>query len=237
MLFSWRINEITLSIHFLEVTVLKEKSASAVSIIGGADGPTSVFLAGNTGKRPLKIRIRNFLYKCKRKQVAKRIVPGAHSLEEVITYAKTKYSAIEIDTTQHKYIEQRKSLKESLIITHKPDLLGDMKDIPKPTDYTEESVREFYNQLESRRKMISQIPDEEMPMDFHIYEITIDDGHMEIEIDYKWNIFGVSYSGSKTVMKELRKIACDLYLYYGITKEDIENNTNRYSALLTTLCT
>lgn len=216
---------------------MNEKSTNAVSIIGGADGPTSVFLAGKTGKRPLKIRIRNFLYKCKRKQVAKRIVPGAHSLEEVITYVKTKYSAIEIDTTQHKYIEQRKSLKESLIITHKPDLLGDIKDIPKPTDYTEESVREFYNQLESRRKMISQIPDEEMPMDFHIYEITIDDGRMEMEIDYKWDIFGISYSGSKKVMKELRKIACDLYLYYGVTKEDIENNTKRYSSLLTTLCT
>lgn len=216
---------------------MNEKSTNAVSIIGGVDGPTSVFLAGKTGKRPLKIRIRNFLYKCKRKQVAKRIVPGAHSLEEVITYAKTKYSAIEIDTTQHKYIEQRKSLKESLIITHKPDLLGDIKDIPKPTDYTEESVREFYNQLESRRKMISQIPDEEMPMDFHIYEIAIDDGRMEMEIDYKWDIFGISYSGSKKVMKELRKIACDLYLYYGVTKEDIENNTKRYSSLLTTLCT
>lgn len=214
---------------------MKEKSASAVSIIGGADGPTSVFLAGRTGKRPLKIRIRNFLYKCKRKQVAKRIVPSAHTLEEVITYAKTKYSAVEIDKTRHNYIEQRKSLKESLIITHKPDLLGDMKDIPKPTDYTEESVREFYNHLESRRKMISQIPDEKMPMDFHIYEITFDDGRMEMEIDYKWDIFGISYSGSKKVMKELRKIACDLYLYYGVTKEDIENNTKRYSALLTTL--
>ena len=235
MLFSWRIDKIILSHTFFEVIVLKEKSASAVSIIGGADGPTSVFLAGNTGKRPLKIRIRNFLYKCKRKQVSKRIVPGAHTLEEVITYAKTKYSAIEIDKTQHNYIEQRKNLKESLIITHKPELLGDMKDIPKLTDYTTESVHEFYKQLESRRKMISQIPDEEMPMDFHIYEITIDDGHMEIEIDYKWNIFGVSYSGSKKVMKELRKIACDLYLYYGITKEDIVNNTKRYSALLTTL--
>ena len=216
---------------------MKEKSASAVSIIGGADGPTSVFLAGRTGKRPLKIRIRNFLYKCKRKQVAKRIVPSAHTLEEVITYAKTKYSAVEIDKTRHNYIEQRKSLKESLIITHKPDLLGDMKDIPKPTDYTEESVREFYNHLESRRKMISQIPDEKMPMDFHIYEITIDDGRMEMEIDYKWDIFGISYSGSKKVMKELRKIACDLYLYYGVTKEDIENNSKRYSSLLTTLST
>ena len=214
---------------------MKEKSASAVSIIGGADGPTSVFLAGRTGKRPLKIRIRNILYKCKRKQIAKKIVPGAHSLEEVVSYAKNKYSAVEIDTTQHNYIEQRKSLKESLIITHKPDLLGNMKDIQKPTDYTEESVREFFNQLQLRREMISQIPDEEMPMDFHIYEITFDDGRMEMEIDYKWDIFGISYSGNKKVMNELRKIACDLYLYYGVTKEDIENNTKRYSALLTTL--
>lgn len=214
---------------------MKEKSASAVSIIGGADGPTSVFLAGRTGKRPLKIRIRNILYKCKRKQIAKKIVPGAHSLKEVVSYAKNKYSAVEIDTTQHNYIEQRKSLKESLIITHKPDLLGNMKDIPKPTDYTEESVREFFNQLQLRREMISQIPDEEMPMDFHIYEITFDDGRMEMEIDYKWDIFGISYSGNKKVMNELRKIACDLYLYYGVTKEDIENNTKRYSALLTTL--
>ena len=235
MLFSWRIAEIILSHTFFEVIVLNEKSTSAVSIIGGADGPTSVFLAGKTGKRPLKIRIRNFLYKCKRKQVAKRIVPGAHTLEEVITYAKTKYSAVEIDTTQHNYIEQRKNLKESLIITHKPELLGDMKDIPKPTNYTEESVRDFFNQLQSRRDMISQIPDAEMPMDFHIYEITIDDGRMEIEIDYMWDIFGISYSGSKKEMKVLRKIACDLYLYYGATKEDIENNTKRYSALLTTL--
>ena len=235
MLFSWRIAEIILSHTFFEVIVLNEKSTSAVSIIGGADGPTSVFLAGKTGKRPLKIRIRNFLYKCKRKQVAKRIVPGAHTLEEGITYAKTKYSAVEIDTTQHNYIEQRKNLKESLIITHKPELLGDMKDIPKPTNYTEESVRDFFNQLQSRRDMISQIPDAEMPMDFHIYEITIDDGRMEIEIDYMWDIFGISYSGSKKEMKVLRKIACDLYLYYGATKEDIENNTKRYSALLTTL--
>ncbi len=214
---------------------MKEKSASAVSIIGGADGPTSVFLAGRTGKRPLKVRIKKYFYKCKRKQISKRIVPGAHSLEEVISYAKNKYSAVEIDTTQHNYIEQRKSLKESLIITHKPELLGNMKDIPKPTDYTEESVREFFNQLQTRSEMISKIPDEKMLMDFHVYQITLNDGRMEIEIDYKWDIFGISYSGSKKVMKELKKIACDLYLYYGVTEEDIENNTKRYSALLTTL--
>ncbi len=33
----------------------------SVSIIGGADGPTSVFIAGQT-KRPLKIRIQQKIY-------------------------------------------------------------------------------------------------------------------------------------------------------------------------------
>ena len=38
---------------------MKEKSKSKVSIIGGADGPTSIFIAGRTRKKPLKVRIRN----------------------------------------------------------------------------------------------------------------------------------------------------------------------------------
>jgi Na+-transporting methylmalonyl-CoA/oxaloacetate decarboxylase beta subunit len=36
---------------------MKEKSKSEVSIIGGADGPTSIFIAGRTRKKPLKVRI------------------------------------------------------------------------------------------------------------------------------------------------------------------------------------
>lgn len=31
---------------------MKEKSKSEVSIIGGADGPTSIFIAGRTRKKP-----------------------------------------------------------------------------------------------------------------------------------------------------------------------------------------
>ena len=36
---------------------MKEKSKSEVSIIGGADGPTSIFIAGRTRKKPLKKEI------------------------------------------------------------------------------------------------------------------------------------------------------------------------------------
>ena len=41
---------------------MKEKSKSEVSIIGGADGPTSIFIAGRTRKKPLKVRIRTVSY-------------------------------------------------------------------------------------------------------------------------------------------------------------------------------
>lgn len=182
--------------------VMKEKSSSAVGIIGGADGPTSIFMAGRTGKLPLKIRIKNRIYKRKSKKAQKRIVAGAHTLEEVIAYAGEKYHLTEVTDTQRKYVEQRKCLKESLISKHKPELLGDLK---------------------------------EMPMDFHIYEIESGQARLEMEIDYRWKIFGISYSGSKKEMKHFKGIARDLYLYYGVSEEDIKNKTERYHSLLAIL--
>ena len=51
---------------------MKGKSKSGVSIIGGADGPTSIFIAGRAQKRPLKVRIRSILYRFKRKRAEKK---------------------------------------------------------------------------------------------------------------------------------------------------------------------
>ena len=39
------------------------KSKNAISIVGGADGPTSIFIAGHSKKQPLKIRIKNSIYR------------------------------------------------------------------------------------------------------------------------------------------------------------------------------
>ncbi len=54
------------------------------------------------------------------------------------------YNLIETNSTERKYIEQQKNLKESLILQHKPEVLGEMKDIPKPDISNEESVREYF---------------------------------------------------------------------------------------------
>lgn len=216
---------------------MKIKNKASVSIIGGADGPTSIFIAGRTEKRNLKEQIHRKIYRHRRKAVEKKIVADAHTLEEVVSFARQKYAFLEMDCSQRSYREQKGCLKESLIIEKRPDLLGELKELVRPEVYDEKGIRELHRQIQARSEWIAAIPDEEMPMDYHVYEMRLKDGRLEMEIDYLWNIFGISYSGSKKTMKNLEKVARELYLYYGVTKEDIANKSKRYSSLVTALCT
>ena len=214
---------------------MKQKSKNGVSIIGGADGPTSVFIAGHSKKQSLKLRIKNSIYRYKRKKVEKTIVANPHSLSETVRYAKEKYGLTETASVDREYIEQIKCLKESLILQYEPELLGEMKDIPLPDYFNEASVKEYLGKIKTRSEIIAEMPDSVIPMDFHLYKIEINDNFLTMEIDYTWNIFGMSYSGNKAVMKKFKKIARDLYGYYGVTGEDIRNKTERYSSLVTSL--
>lgn len=211
---------------------MKAKSKNGVSIIGGADGPTSIFIAGRTRKRPLKVKIRNAIYEFRRKRAEKNVAAGTHTLEEVIRYARNNYALMEINAAARQYMEQRKNLKESLILRHKPEILGEMKDITKPDLFNEETIKEYFRKIEVRSEMIAKLPDSIMPMDYHLYEIKIGDDSLEIEIDYIWNIFGISYSGNKKVMKRFKEISKDLHIYYGVSTEDIEKKTERYRSLV-----
>ena len=212
-----------------------EKSKSEVSIIGGADGPTSIFIAGKTQKRSLKVKMQNVIYKHKRKRAEKKIVAGAHTLDELVQYAMNKYDLIEINVAERKYIVQRINLKESLILQHKQEVLGEMKDIPTPDISNEESVRQYLDKIKARSEMIAEMPDDIIPMNFHLYEIRIGDDVLEMEIDYIWNIFGISYSGNRKAIKQFEKISKDLYLYYGVSEDDIKKRTERYSSLVAAL--
>lgn len=215
-----------------------DKSVKNVSIIGGADGPTSIFLAGRTtGKRPLKVRIKDWIYRQKRKRIARRIAPHSHSLKQVTAFMKKEYKAMEISRESRQYQEMRAGLREALIIENKPELLEGFREIKmtSPGKYTKEAVEEMFRQIEQRSKAAARIPEERFPMDFHVYEILIDDGKMEIDMDYHWDTLGISYSGSRKAMKQLKKIGRRIYLYYGVTKEDIEKESKRYSFLLTAL--
>ena len=148
-----------------------EKAAGSVSIIGGADGPTSIFIAGKGGKVKLTTRIQNYFRKLKRNRVKKRITANPHTLEEVMELLKRKYGAKEVSQQSHNYLEQRKCLKASLVMRHRPDLLGKMVDLKPPEGEDVEALKAFWEQIQEREKMAAEIADDIFPLDFHIYEI------------------------------------------------------------------
>ncbi len=213
------------------------KGAGSVSIIGGADGPTSIFIAGKGGKVKLTTRIQNYFRKLKRNRVKKRITANPHTLEEVVQWLKREYGAVEVSQQSHNYLEQRKCLKASLVMRHRPDLLGELMDLEPPKGEDVEALKAFWEQIQGREKMATEIADDIFPLDFHIYEVKCPKNcMMQIGVETVWQAIDGSFSGDKKNMKQLKKLFREIYLYYGVTSEDIKNETERYKSLLATLC-
>ena len=193
---------------------MKQHSGNAisVSVIGGADGPTSIFVAGPGEKRALKARIRDSIYRYKRKRAEKRIVAAPHSLAETVQYAKDKYGLTEAADT------------------------GSLGELPEPDLTDETAVQGFLDLLEARSRKIAQLPDDAVPMDFHLYKIKMGDGLLQMGIDYIWQDLSLSYSGNRAAMRKFKKTAEDLYRFYGVSVADIQNHSARYTALVSALC-
>ena len=214
------------------------KGTGSISIIGGADGPTSIFIARKGSKVKLTTRIQNYFRKLKRNRIKKRITANPHTLEEVVELLKREYGAVEVSQQSHNYLEQRNSLKTSLIMRHRPDLLGELMDLEPPEREDVEALKVFWEQIYERNRMAEGIADDIFPMDFHIYEIKwAENDRMRIGVETVWQVLVGSFSSrEKKIMKQLRKLYKKIYLYYGVTTEDIKNETERYESLLGVLC-
>ena len=211
--------------------------ASSVSIIGGTDGPTSIFIAGKGGKVKLTTRIQNYLRKIKRNRIKKRITANPHTLEEVGEWLKREHGAEEVSRQSHNYLEQKQSLKASLIIRHRPDLLGELLDLEPPKGEDVEALKAFCEKIQEQCDRAAEIADDIFPIDFHIYEIKwAENGCMRVGVETVWQVLDGSFSGDKKTRKQLEKLFKRLYLYYGVTAEDIKNETERYKSLLGVLC-
>lgn len=217
--------------------IRKKKNAAAVSIIGGADGPTSVFIAGKTKKRSLKEKMRQKIHSRKMDKAASSIKAEYHTFDEVALYLRNKYHAVESSKQSVSYQEQYKCVKESLILRYRPELLGDLAQIPKLGGRTSSSIEEFIRQTKLRSDAAQAVSQEQFPIDFHLYIICTQAGRIEFAMERTWGIISCSYSGKKKEMKRLKAINKDVYLYYGVTEEDIRNKTERYQELVTVLAT
>lgn len=216
---------------------MRGRRARAVSVIGGADGPTSVFVVGKSGKTTFAEKLRQRRYWKKRAEVESSITAGAHTLEEVIRYLEDVYGAVEMSGETFSYMEQYKCLRESLIIRYRPELLGTAAEIPNMEKIDEDSVREWQRKIELRSQAAEAVPDGQFPLDFHLYQVSLPEhGQIEFSIELNWNVLQCSFSGQKEDMVRLRNIGKDVYLYYGVSEEDIRDKTERYLELVTVLC-
>ncbi|GLG91142.1 hypothetical protein [Sellimonas catena] len=175
---------------------MKTKRRKNVVILSGADGPTSIFLAGKRKRLSLIEWFKDWRNQRKQKKIKKTITVNPHSMKEVIRYAKAKYHAVELTSDTRNFIEVRRSHKEGLVFLKRPD------------------------------------PEDELPMDFHLYKIRKGNEEIEMAVDFYWNILNISHQGNRKTWKQGEEIVKDLYRYYSVTRKDVEENSERYKNLV-----
>lgn len=215
---------------------------SSISVIGGADGPTSVFIAGRKEKNLLR-RIRRAVYdrkyRRKRKTAERSIVPGAHTIQETLRYVEERYGIVEVDSTYRNYEMRKQERKHNLIYRKKPELLSEEKRIPPLEDFHDiKAVQAWEKEIQEwaamREKEIAAISEEDFPTDYHLFVADRGaHGRVEMEVDLLQEEIVVSYSGGDK--KTMKSIIKDIYQYFGVSQEDIARHTARYQDLLAVL--
>lgn len=220
----------------------RKRGSGSCQVIKGADGPTSIFIAGRKEKNLLR-RFERMWYdwnsQWKRKKAERSIIPGAHTIQEVIQYAKEQYGMTEADSSYRHYEERKRNHRHNLVYRERPELLTAEKRILPPKDFRdEEAVREWEKQIQEqmtmREKEIDAIPQEVFSTDYHLFAADRGkQGILEMEIDMLHEDITVSYvGGNKDVMKSIVR---DIYRYYGVSAEDIAGKSERYKELLAVL--
>lgn len=211
-----------------------KKVAESISVIGGADGPTSVFIAGKN-PRNFKRQITALLNKCRRKKIEKRIVANAHTIDEVMQYISQKYGYVEVNQDDEMYQSEYCQMRASFMLQYKPDLLGESSVIPVLKEHTEEAMKKFMEQLDEHQRLVESIPSSVFNIDLHIMVLRTEDFESEFIFEKNYDYIGGSASGNSKDVKKYHKIFNDIYRYFGVSQSDIENRTRRYKELVSAL--
>ena len=192
-----------------------KKSASAVSVIGGADGPTSIFFKKNA-KLTLKQKIQRAKNKIKRFYVDKTLSCESHSLDEVIEYIVNRYRFAEVDKDAEEFPEEYQQMRASFIIQYAPELLGDSTACPKLKSESPKDVEAYIRQSEERMQRAMEIPSTEFDIDFHKFKKAFDDINdtMYIVIEKNMHILAV---GLVEIKRWLKTFRVSIKIYTDIT--------------------
>lgn len=200
------------------------------TIIGGSDGPTSVFVVGRNHKPSMKQRMQRAMFRLRKKWHALWIKPNPHTMGETANYIREKYDFVELPRDSKKYQRLYNEHRCSFIIQYEPHLLGDYATPPELKGKSQEDVKEFLDKLQLQQEKASQVPEELFPLEYYYFEKQEKDIHMELQLEARFGHIGGGASG-KSISK-FYKIEKDVYKYYGVSEDDIKNHTERYDNLL-----
>lgn len=211
-----------------------KKTAQAASIIGGADGPTSVFIVKKNARLTLRQKLERFKNRRKRVYVERTIRSGSHSLDEVMEYLVTRYGFAEIEKDSAEATEEYRQMRASFLIQYAPELLGEYAVLPELKSELREDILSYLNQVEQQMQRAMEVPKEQFDIDFHMFRKIMDDmdSMIDITIEKNYAYIGGAASGSKSMIRKFRKIEKDVYRYYGVTEEDIQKKSRRYQELV-----
>ena len=211
------------------------KCASAATIISSSDGPTSVTVIKKNQKLTLKQKLQKSLYNINRSYVERTIKADGHTLDEVMEYIIKKYDFVEVHNEEVKL--EYNEMRASFIMQYAPELLGEYATMPKLKSELQEDIHAHINQFRERQQMAMDIPVSEFDIDFHRFELSFDDinDNMNITVEKRFAYIGGGVSGNKRIVKKFNRIFKDVYRYYGVTREDIENKSKRYEEVVRTL--
>ena len=203
-----------------------------MSVIGKSDGPTAVTVIKRNSKLTLKQKLEKCKYKIKRAYVEHTIKAKGHSLDEVIDYIINKHGFVEIDNDEIRF--ECDEMRASFIMQYAPELLGEYATMPRLKSESKEDIQAHIREFQERQQRAMEIPIEKFDIDFHKFQIPLNDinDNMYIIIEKRFAYIGGGVSGNKKEMRRFHKIFKDVYRYYGVSKEDIENKSKRYEQLV-----
>lgn len=204
-------------------------------MIGKSDGPTAVTVIKRNSKLTWKQKLEKCKYKIKRAYVEHTIKAKGHSLDEVIDYIVNVFGFVELDKDEVRF--ERDGLRASFIMQYAPQLLGEYATMPRLKSESKEDIEAHIKQFQVRQQRAMEVPVSEFDIDFHKFQISYEDinDNMYIIVEKRFAYIGGGVSGDKKVMRRFHRIFKDVYRYYGVTAEDIENKSKRYEQVIRAL--
>ena len=222
----------------LALAKFKKKRAASVSIIGGASGPTSIFIAG---KKASKLGSKELQEKSLQNKFAddfaKFIKPGKKSMKELEFYLLAHFHAKEIPLDEGR----RKMIKSNVILNFFPDILETDTFHPGPTPKAKDLIK-FEETSRKRFDESQNYPEEKLNLDMHAFQFDfyLDGqviGEYNVDLEYNTEYITVEYQLNRpmdddAVRAAYNEITYDIFRFIGVSREDIHNRTNKFVTLM-----